>query len=98
MLLPLLQTSLPSILTLFLIYKPSLASFPRHSPEKLTRSSSYRMGYDSLLAYCSMGGEIEEDILLDKDHSCFAALLLYHSSHREGILCPKMQIEGAHAD
>lgn len=38
------------------------------------------MGYDSLLAYCYLGvlpREIEEGILLDKVHSCLAALLLF---------------------
>jgi len=34
------------------------------------------MGYDSLLAYCYLGREIEEGILLDKVHSSFAALFL----------------------
>lgn len=39
------------------------------------------MGYESLLADCYLGvlpREIEEGILLYKDHSCFAALLLLY--------------------
>jgi hypothetical protein len=57
------------------------------------------MGYDSLLAYCYLGvlpREIEEGILLDKVHSCLAALLLFfffikdsYSSHREGLVLLK---------
>ncbi|KAM7460165.1 hypothetical protein LguiA_035901 [Lonicera macranthoides] len=55
---------------------------PNHSPS-LCRCSvqGKRMGYESLLADCYLGvlpREIEEGILLDKDHSCFAALLLLY--------------------